>query len=210
MGQSASPLGLPVGDTRDNRNAPGRHNFFQHGAIVTSHATGTHAVLAPIYGEWDRNGREDGRLGLPVTDTRPNDDRVGRHSFFQHGAIYTHPDHGTHALPQPEWDVWRAHLAEAGPLGYPRQDQAAVGTTGATHLEFERGTIDVHPTLGAHAVWGPIFTSWAADYGREAGSLGFPVSDVRPEDDTHDRCDFEHGSLVVDTTTGEVTLIPPD
>ena len=54
-------------------------------------------------------------------------------------------------------------------------------------------------------MWGPIFDAWASQYGRETGSLGCPTTDVYAVDPTHDRCDFQNGSLILDKTTGAVS-----
>ncbi|WP_369052946.1 family 43 glycosylhydrolase [Kineococcus terrestris] len=73
------------------------------------------------------------------------------------------------------------------------------------------GTLDVvdgpaptgHEVTGAHVVRGAIQSAWG-DTGWEAGPLGFPVSDEH-EVPRGLRSDFEGGSLVFDTVTGEVT-----
>jgi hypothetical protein len=37
--------------------------------------------------------------------------------------------------------------------------------------------------------------------------MGFPTTDVYRLDETRERCDFEHGSLVHDTTAGSVSVV---
>jgi uncharacterized protein with LGFP repeats len=203
LGESKSELGLPISDTRDNADG-GRHNLFVHGAIYASPRTGAHTVLDPIYGTWVEQGRDRGAFGLPTTDTRHIDGTRLRFNDFEHGAIYHHPVLGTHALPEPVLLVWDRYDRHRGPLGRVRTD--LVSDVLGTHQDFDHGTITVHETLGVHTVWGLIFDYWAAD-GREAGPLGFPVSDVYAVDAEHDRCDFEHGSLELDKTTGTVTQV---
>jgi len=205
LGESDSPLGLPTSDTRDNMPVTGRHNLFQHGSIFTSPRTETHAVWGPVFTAWQAAGLAAGALGLPVTDTRINADGTGQHNDFENGAIYYSPAHGSHAVIEPVFVVWVARDRETGPLGYPTGDLTDLPSGMGQTQSFENGVVDVMPDLGAHAVWGPIFQSWVAQYGRETGSLGRPISDIHPMDPTHDRCDFEHGSLVFDKATGVVT-----
>jgi uncharacterized protein with LGFP repeats len=202
LGESRSPLGLPIADTHDNADG-GRHNLFQHGAIYVSPRTGAHMVLKPIYTKWDELGRGAGDYGLPITDTRKVEGSRLRFNNFEHGAIYTHPRLGTHAVPEPVLAKYDELDRHKGPLGAPAAD--LVSSDLGSHLDFAHGTIDIHVTLGTHVVWGPIYDVWVSEYGREDGSLGWPATDVYPVDTEHDRCDFEHGSLLLDKTTGAVT-----
>lgn len=206
LGESGSPLGLPTGDTHDNEGAPGRHSNFEQGAIYASPATGAHMVLAPHLGEWRRNGGAAGAFGLPTSNTKPVRDDIGRRTEFQHGAVYSHPSYGCHAVPGDILAVWDRQARAAGPLGYPASDLFAVEGTEGMRQSFVGGAAYRHPTAGVHAVWGPIFTTWQNDHGGETGTMGFPTSDVYPLDDTRDKCDFEHGSLVLDTSGGTVIL----
>jgi hypothetical protein len=207
LGESASVLGLPTGDTRDNGDAPGRHNAFEDGAIYASSATGAHMVLRPTLGKWLRIGGAAGAFGLPTGDTTLTTDGQGRRTEFQHGAVYSHPEHGVHAVPEDVLEVWSAYERVDGPLGYPTSDLFAVSGTEGWRLSFEGGAIFRHPTVGVHGVWGQIFLTWQDEHGGETGAMGFPTSDVYPVDDTRERCDFEHGSLVNDTAAGVVTTL---
>jgi uncharacterized protein with LGFP repeats len=205
LGESDSPLGLPTSDTRDNVSSAGRHNLFQHGSIHASHHTDAHAVWGPVFTYWRAAGMASSALGLPITDTRSNGDGAGEHNDFERGTIYFAPGPGTHAVLQPVLVVWDAHGRETGPLGYPTDELTDLPSGLGQTQPFVNGVIDLMPDLGAHAVWGPIFQAWVAQYGRETGTLGRPTTDVYAVDPTHDRCDFEHGSLVLDKTTGTVS-----
>jgi len=203
LGESRSELGLPVGDTHDNVEG-GRHNVFQHGALYASAHTGVRAVMRPILDKWDELDRDRGEYGLPITDTRDVSADGLRYNDFEHGAIYSHPVTGTIAVPELVLTVWARDDRQNGPLGAPTGDLVEHPELGS-HQDFAQGTVSIHPTIGVHAVWGPIFQTWATTYGREEGSLGFPVSDVYAVDADHDRCDFQNGSLVLDKQSGEVT-----
>jgi hypothetical protein len=205
LGESASALGLPTSDTTDNSTGAGRHNLFEHGSIHSSNHTGAHVVTEPVFSVWADAGMAASPVGLPITDTRVNADGVGRHNEFELGAIYFSPTAGIHTVPAVVLQTWDAHDREAGPLGYPTSEFTDLPNGMGQTQEFEHGVIDLTVTFGTHAVWGPIFDSWVSQYGRETGTLGLPMTDVYTVDPTHDRCDFEHGSLVVDKTTGAVT-----
>ena len=208
LGESQSPLGLPTSDTRDNASGTGRHNLFQLGSIHSSHHTGTHAVWGPVFSAWSAAGMATSPLGLPLTDTRTNADGHGQHNDFEGGSIYFSPTFGAHSVPSASLAVWTAHDRETGPLGYPTGEVADLPNGLGQEQPFEHGVIDMTVSVGAHAVWGPIFDVWVSQYGRETGSLGCPITDVYPVDPTHDRCDFQYGSLVLDTTTGAVSQPP--
>jgi uncharacterized protein with LGFP repeats len=204
LGESASALGLPISDTREDTADNGHHNLFQHGSIHVSHDTNPHAVWGPVFREWSVIGMTKSPLGLPVTDTLINPDGAGQHNDFKAGSIYYSPSYGAHAVPDPVHTWWDAHDREAGPLGYPVDDLTDLPQQLGQTQSFQYGVVDVTPT-STHAVWGPIFDVWASQYGRESGSLGMPLTDVYAVDPTHDRCDFQNGSLVLDKTTGTVS-----
>ncbi|MGY5309408.1 LGFP repeat-containing protein [Nocardia gipuzkoensis] len=67
MGGPASALRWPVSGELSTPNGPARFNRFQTGNIYHSPA-GTDAVYGGIFGEWARQGYENGRLGFPISD----------------------------------------------------------------------------------------------------------------------------------------------
>ena len=209
LGEASSPLGLPTSDTRPNAGSGGRHNTFQHGSIYASDRTGTHAVWGHVFTKWSAAGLAAGSLGLPLTDTRTNADETGQHANFEHGSIFYSRRSGAHVVTAAVLTPWKAHGREAGPLGYPTSDITALPQALGQTQSFEHGVIDITSVAGTHAVWGRIFDAWVTQYGRETGALGCPTSDVYPVDATHDRCDFQNGSLVLDKTTGIVSEVQP-
>jgi hypothetical protein len=206
MGESASALHLPTGDTTDNPGGRGSHNTFQRGAIYATGSTGTHAVIGADYDAWNANGGAAGPLGYPVHDTTDDADGVGTITRFEHGGVSA-SSWGAFAILDPLWATWRGLSGPSGPLGYPIADTVANNDDIGSHNDFADGTVTTSPATGTHAVWGPIFLSWANDYGREAGALGHPLSEVYALDATHDRCDFTGGSLVLDKQSGTVSQV---
>jgi hypothetical protein len=207
-GGTSGPLGLPTGDTNNNTDGKGRHNFFQRGAIYDRSGVGTHAVHEPIYTAWSKTGRISGPLGYPTLDTTREDDGIGWRQRFEHGGMASAQTSAPafYAL-DPSWGAWRRLRGPAGPLGHLTSDPQTNADELGTHNDCEHGTVTTSPAAGTHGVWGPIFTSWSGDYNREPGRLGHPTTDVYVVDDTHDRCDFERGSLVLDKSTGDITLV---
>ncbi len=84
MGGPASALRWPVSGELSTPNGLARFNRFQTGNIYHSPA-GTHAVYGGIFGEWARQGYENGRLGFPTSDE--HDVPTGRRMDFQRGWI---------------------------------------------------------------------------------------------------------------------------
>ena len=205
LGETTSPLGLPTSDTAPNSVGAGRHNMFQHGSIHAADNSGTHALWGPIFTKWSSVGMTGSALGLPTTDIVTNIDRSGQHADFEHGSIYYLAAYGAHVVVENVLAVWNAHARDAGPLGYPTSELTDLPQSLGQTQQFEHGAIDITTVAGSHGVWGPIFDAWANQYGRETGSLGCPTSDVYAVDSTHDRCDFQNGSLVLDKTSGTVT-----
>jgi uncharacterized protein with LGFP repeats len=207
LGESESPLGLPTSDTEPNSNGAGRHNLFQHGSIHAADRSGTHALWGPVFTTWTGVGMTAGALGLPITDIRINADDQGQHADFEHGTIYYLPAYGAHVVPESVLADWTAHARDVGPLGYPTGELTDLPQSLGQTQQFEHGVIDITTLGGTHGVWGPIFEAWVSEYGRETGSLGCPMSDVYAVDTTHDRCDFQNGSLVLDKSSGTVTQV---
>jgi hypothetical protein len=91
-----------------------------------------------------------------------------------------------------------------------RETVPILGTSGASRgadvdgdalgrVSFKRG-------LGAFAIHGALFKGWIAR-GLETGLLGFLTSHEHDDGPGFRRCEFEHGSLRLDTSTRQVTLI---
>ena len=135
-------------------------------------------VLGPVFTRWAASGRIGGVLGYPTKDTAREDDGAGWRGLFQHGGISV-SSHGSHVVRDPHWNAWRGQLGPAGPLGYPIAGTAAVSNGSGTHTDFQHGAISTSAATGTHAVWGPIFSSWVADFGRETGQLGYPTTNIK-------------------------------
>ena len=89
--------------------------------------------------------------------------------------------------------------------GYPRTDVAVTpGHTTARYSKFAGGYIYWAASLGAHRVTGHTLTFYGSR-GGSAGRYGLPTSNPTPVDSTHVRQSFQHGYIVVNSSTWATT-----
>ena len=105
-------------------------------------------------------------------------------------------------------DEYRAVGSGGGVLGVPVSHVLVLGSAsgGASMLstgsmsctckriDFAGGRLYWKQGIGAHALWGPVFTTYLG-VGGAGGSLGFPITRVLPRTDGGERAVFEHGSV---------------
>nr|WP_246324069.1 hypothetical protein [Petropleomorpha daqingensis] len=173
MGGSSGALGDALGFQYPTAGG-GLTQAFQNGRIHWSPATGAHAVLTPLAGEYDSLAGESGPLGYPIGD-RYSTWGNGWTQAFQNGRIHYSPTTGAHAVLAPISAAYDALLGESGALGYPTGDRYATWGNGWTQ-GFQNGRIHYSPTTGTHAVLAPISAAYDALLG-ESGALGYPTGD---------------------------------
>jgi uncharacterized protein with LGFP repeats len=79
-------LGYPTSDTVCNTKNTSCYQFFENGnAMYLSEKTGLHTIGGGIYKEWDKTGKEWGRLGYPTSDELYNQE--GAYQTFEGGKI---------------------------------------------------------------------------------------------------------------------------
>jgi len=209
-GFAEGPLGYPTTDNSTAFDGKGVYVHFEHGSIYNPPgSSGPHAVWGPVHAGWARHSYAAGPLGYPTTDTRTAFDGQGELAHFQHGSVYRAPDADTaHAVWGAIHTVYAAHAYARGPLGYPTTDNTTAFDGEGTYVHFEHGAIYNAPgtTIGAHAVWGPIYDAWAAD-GYAHSVHGYPTTDVT-DTDIGQTCGFEHDIATYDKATGQVTFTP--
>lgn len=142
--------------------------------VSSSGSVAAYQVYGAIGEKWRQLEAEAGPLGAPRSDER-DAARGGRYNEFQYGFIYWHPDTGAHAVYGAIGEKWN-QIGREGGFGYPIIDEQPA-KDGGRFNDFENGgSIYWHPKTGAHPVYGVIRAKWH-ELGREAGALGYPVSD---------------------------------
>ncbi|HEX5938547.1 MAG TPA: SpoIID/LytB domain-containing protein [Actinomycetota bacterium] len=125
----------------------------------------------------------------------------GSRQLFERGGLYRNG--------RVDLTVWlrgsihREYLAVGGapgrlglPVGPAARTTRTFATTtcsGCRRLVLEGGRIYSKPGLGAHALWGPVLSTYLGRGGAQ-GALGYPTTRVRRED-VGVRASFEHGTI---------------
>jgi hypothetical protein len=170
-------------------------------------AASSSEIPAAIAEAWTNAGGKGGPLGMPIPPaapmTEPNASGVAMR--FANGAIFAWS--GQKAIVMPGTDrllaAWLALGAARSPLGWPTRPPSATPDGVGRALACTRGAVFDHPTHGAHAVYGGLYSYWASLGGLQSG-LGFPLSDAEiPDDPTAPQSiRFEHGTLRWSPTAG--------
>ncbi|WP_369051918.1 LGFP repeat-containing protein [Kineococcus terrestris] len=206
-GWEAGPLGFPVTSERETPDRRGRYNHFAGSAsIYWTPSTGAQVVRGAVRDTWAALGWEAGPLGYPVTSEQETPDRRGRFSHFERGSVYWSPSTSAHAVLGAVRDRWRRSGWEAGPLGYPTTDEAAVPGTDGRSSNFEGGSVYWSPATGAQVVVDPVRRAWL-DGGGASGPLGFPTGELEDSGAGERTQRFQRGTAVV-RAGGEVVLRP--
>jgi len=205
-GGDAGPLGRPIGDLACGLADSGCAQPFQTGVIVYSATHPAQAVSGGTYDVWRSLGAETGALGYPTGSVRTGLRNGGSWQPFDHGAIYSSPAGGSHALLDgPIRDAWVAQNYEKGQLGYPVGDLVTTGPS-SSYQEFENGLI-VRTGATVRTVPGALASAYLVA-GGPAGALGAPTGNA----DTRLRNSgswqpFQNGALYASASTGAHVLL---
>jgi uncharacterized protein with LGFP repeats len=190
------PMGYPAADVIYAFDKVGQFGHFDKGSIFWSPTTGAHEVRGDIRDLWKKLGWAQGALGYPLTDEISTPNRRGRFNHFERGSIYASDSTGAHAVLDPIREKWKTLGWAMGTLGFPVAEEAKTRDGTGRFTRFEQGVIYWSPQTGACEVHGAILDKWTA-LGREAGRLGYPVSDEQASR----RCTgcreskFQHGTI---------------
>jgi hypothetical protein len=159
---------------------------------MTAFNAWAYAVYGAIGDKWHELRAEAGPLGAARSD-ESDAARGGRFNAFQHGFIYWHPTIGAHAVYGVIGQKWDQLGRERG-FGYPLTDELPA-KDGGRYNDFENGgSIYWHPSFGARAVYGAIREKWH-QFGREAGALGYPLTNEAPALNGGRFNNFQFGSI---------------
>jgi uncharacterized protein with LGFP repeats len=200
-GSNGTALGEPVSSAQawTSGGVTGLRQEFRRGVVLSSTATGTHAVLnGLIRTAWDAGGGTAGSLGWPTADQAVS--AGGQQQEFQRGVIFVSSDGIAYPLSSEYYAYWSTG-SNATLLGRPTErvtTWSAGGVTGSYQV-FERGMVMSSSTTGTYAVFdGPIRQAWGAE-GGSGGSLGWPTADQADIPEGVGQR-FQHGTVVVPTT----------
>jgi len=162
------------------------------------------AVTGEIEAKYVAIGGCDSDLGAPVHEVRPTPDGRGQFAAFTNGSIYWRADLGAHVVGGYIAALWESFKWEAGPLGYPLNDETLTPDGGRFNI-FEGGSVYWSMATGAHEVRGAIRDEWAAR-GWETGPLGYPATGEL-EVPGGIRSDFQHGSITWSRESHGLTVV---
>lgn len=148
LGAEAGALGFPVTSPIALADG-GSASRFQNGRISWSAPTGAWETIGPLAREYEELGAETSRLGYPIGGHEQADGGRGRVTRFRNGRISWTADTGAHAVTGRIADRYVQLGAEAGPLGFPVDDETIDRTSPFKRLgqppdrrqEFEGGVL---------------------------------------------------------------------
>jgi hypothetical protein len=200
QGSIRGALRYPTSDTLASSDGKSRYTNFEGGRIYYRGAAGTFTVATPIFARHEALAGVNGALGYPRANVRETTDHTARYQDFTGGRFYVK---GTRVT-EIHGALLTLHAALGGPagtLGYPVSDLLPVGDGRGRVQWFEAGYAWYAPTLGAHALWGPVVQRYLAN-GHAAGALGYPTSEPTAVGDGRGTvATFEHGRIYASTTT---------
>ncbi len=143
-------------------------------------------------------------LGAPRTLERAAG-TTGRVQWFDKGRIYWTSTTGAREVHGKILTKYLQHGDTASKPGFPTTSQRVTADGIGRYNRFQGGSIYWTSALGAHEVHGKIHARWAG-LGYERSWLGYPVTD-QYRTSTGARSDFQHGSILWNSTTGATSVI---
>lgn len=143
-------LGRPVSNVSVTSDGLAFFRLYEIGAIYLKIGGIPHELHGSIYNKWKDIGAELSELGYPLSDQTPSSSGDGGYfNLFEHGAIYSTPSTGTHAIYGDIYNRWKTLGAELSELGYPLTDVENVieGEEGSISY-FQGGSIRVFSNNG--------------------------------------------------------------
>ena len=205
-GGTTGPLGYPNRARRTSLSGRGGMQGFTGGMLINSRATGLRAVLGTTKDRYQQLGYDAGELGFPRGRRLDVGDGRGTVQGFEGGAIYATPETGAWEVTSRLRDRYLELDSVNGPLGYPTAPLRRVSDDRGWFQNFEHGRFYIGPGTGRRALWGPIDRRYRRAGGPAGSGLGYPLSDVVQWDDGREATRFEHGRIIHDPDSGEVTL----
>lgn len=178
----------------------GRAQDFTAGLVVWAPGIGAHEVHGAIRARYADFGGPESFFGVPVASESgvPG----GRVSRFQGGRLFWSPEFGTREVHGEIERRYEAFGGSGGFLGLPVTDE--FGVRGGRASRFTGGQLLWSPEHGAREIHGAIGIRYD-ELGGPGSELGLPTSDEYAVPGGR-RSDLQHGSLVWDAGTNQVTV----
>jgi uncharacterized protein with LGFP repeats len=199
LGWENSWLGFPKTAEILTSDGFGRYNNFEGGSIYFHPHLGTYAIPNMIKTVWEKEGKERGKLGYPLSDEIiKNNNSV---QLFEFGAVIStkagayktifNSLRGSNGL-YTKWKETGGVNSYLGDLvtankNYPKMYKYHFA-------EFEKGYIYEDGTKAFVIKKGPIFNYYASQ-GWEAGRLGLPIEDEKTTADGTIYQGFQNGTV---------------
>lgn len=201
-------LGYAVNDVQTGLKNGGSGQRFKDGFIYSTPKTGVRSLTGIIAPIWDYEGRENSKLGYPITQQYRTANGVQAQDF-QHGVIAYNSKNAT-ILTGPISKKYFSVGGYTSVIGFPEEYRETTGLkNGGVTKTFERGAIVWSPANGAFVSKGAIRAAWLKT-GAQNGKLGYPTTDEITFTDGQVSQFFERGVIVWSAKKGAVvTVVPP-
>ncbi len=203
-GGSAGTLGFATGPYTCGLVRGGCYQVFRGGWIVASDTTPQIVVTNMNRGLWWSLGNENGYLGYPTSDETCGLVNGGCYQLFEGGWMVKSESTPLVDVPLSTRGVWWYYGNENGFLGYPTSGQNCGLAGGGCFQKFEGGTIVTSSIGGVRALWPEAFSLWA-NWGRDAGILGYPTGDPSNPAGVNYTQTFQGGTITVTNGTAALT-----
>lgn len=185
-----------------------RYKTYQNGRLYWSSATGVHEIQGRILAAYLRLGGHT-KFGPPTNDEDGTPDGIGRFNHFAGtpgtlvASIYYTPSTDAHAIYGLIRQKWAASGWEAGPAGYPTNDEDGTPDGIGRFNHFSKAaSIYYSPSTGAQLIYGLIRQRWSA-LGWEKSYLGYPTTSEFSIPIGRQNS-FQNGIITYNTSTGAV------
>jgi uncharacterized protein with LGFP repeats len=176
-GGPGGPLGPPTGPVSCHRKADGCVQFFAHGGLTWTAATGVQTMSEDVARAWSHYA-DLGRVGYPTAAEVCGMPDGGCRQRFERGWMFRSPGTGA-------WDLIDGPLVDrylrlggaSGALGYPLGIPVCGAPRDGCVQRFQGGALHWSGRTGAHVVSGGVLRGWSRA-GGPAGALGYPVGDT--------------------------------
>ena len=135
-------LGYPISDLKPAGDNRGKGQWFEHGFIWYTPATGAHGLWGKVNDRFLANGNVKGYLRYPTSEPMAVGDGRGTYATFEKGRIYASTSTDGFDVHGAILDAYlNTYGGPQGTLGYPLSELDPSGTSGGRYQRFEGGRL---------------------------------------------------------------------